>query len=149
MEYFDIGSLGINPHNHSSVLRIQIGDFETMEYSKRLDDGSYKPSTRVIVPGCQGGISQISFGDYDSSQEFKKKPSKSQSQTDKSGIDFGDDEKLNFQSNQKVEQNVKATLQHNGQSNLDQNLQPGQPTNYKPTTRVTQRPGGNSSFTFG
>ena len=120
------------------------------EQIKNLDsNGRYKSSTRVIVPGCQGGISQIHFGDYDEATEVNKskqsfKPSTRVNvpgcQGGISQIKFG---------NEDEEQQQEELKENNKFQNTRLAGKPNKDAAYKPTTRVTQQPGGNSSIFFG
>ncbi len=116
-------------------------------------NGNYKPSTRVIVPGCQGGVSQIHFGDdLESEQTIGKsvafKPSTRVlvpgCQGGVSQIKFGHDELMEQQENKQLVNDkvhrvqVAVPASHNASS-----------LSYKPSTRVLQQPGGHSSITFG
>eukprot|EP00835_Amoeboradix_gromovi_P004976 NODE_427_length_8836_cov_0.452215.p7 type:complete len:121 gc:universal NODE_427_length_8836_cov_0.452215:6968-6606(-) len=111
------------------------------------DDGKYKPSTRVIVPGCQGGISQIKFGDdnvdnLENKAELDSRNFKPSTRVIVPGCQGGVSQ-IKFGLEDDDDSTAKKSVAHNPISGNPQ------VNAYKPSTRVTQQPGGNSSIRFG
>ena len=107
-------------------------------FDKFTKDGKFKPSTRVIVPGCQGGISQIHFGDDQPENKDLQEKKTKVNVHGKSQIKFGNEDETEVQEQPNIvpEENKPVA---NNTNNI----------HYKPTTRVTQPSGGSSSITFG